>query len=76
MPKLLPGTSPETEFYGITDSGLSLGRPVDEVVRALLNAGVRIIQYREKEKKSRRDAAGVFENPQADSGIWRLLYCH
>ncbi|MDD6088096.1 MAG: thiamine phosphate synthase [Desulfovibrionaceae bacterium] len=52
MPKLLPGTSPETEFYGITDSGLSLGRPVDEVVRALLNAGVRIIQYREKEKKA------------------------
>lgn len=45
MPRL-----PETDIYAITDSNLSLGRPVTEVVNALLRAGVRIIQYREKDK--------------------------
>ena len=42
---------PETDIYAITDSNLSLGRPVEEVVAALLAAGVKIIQYREKKKK-------------------------
>ena len=48
MPVILPG---ETELYALTDSRLSLGRPLEEVVRALLGAGIRIIQYREKRKK-------------------------
>ncbi len=43
---------PETDIYGITDSNLSLGRPVAEVVGALLGAGVKVIQYREKRKKA------------------------
>lgn len=43
---------PETDIYAITDSTLSLGRPIAEVVPALLNAGVKIIQYREKKKKA------------------------
>ena len=42
----------ETDIYAITDSNLSLGRPVEEVVAALLTAGVKIIQYREKKKKA------------------------
>ena len=41
---------PETDIYAITDSELSLGRPIEKVVGELLNAGVRIIQYREKNK--------------------------
>ena len=45
MPRILPG---ETDIYAITDSRLSLGRPLEEVASALLGAGVRILQYREK----------------------------
>ena len=41
---------PKTDIYAITDSNLSLGRPIDVVVGALLDAGVQIIQYREKKK--------------------------
>ena len=48
MAKILPG---ETDIYAITDAGLSLGRPLEEVVSALLGAGVRIVQYREKKLK-------------------------
>ncbi|MEG1610124.1 MAG: thiamine phosphate synthase [Bilophila sp.] len=52
MSKLLPGTSPETTLYALTDSNLSLGRPVIEVARALLDSGIKILQYREKDKKA------------------------
>ena len=45
MPVILPG---ETDIYALTDSRLSLGRPLEIVVRALLEAGVKILQYREK----------------------------
>lgn len=38
-------------LYGLTAEKFSLGRPNAEVVRAMLDAGVRIIQYREKTKK-------------------------
>ena len=47
MPKL-----PHTDIYAITDSELSLGRRVEDVVAALLAADVKIIQYREKKKHS------------------------
>lgn len=50
MPRILPG--PNAPIYGITDDGLSLGRSVLEVTRAMLLAGIKIIQYREKEKKA------------------------
>ena len=49
MPRILPG---ETDIYAITDAGLSLGRPLEEVVSALMGAGVRTLQYREKKLKS------------------------
>lgn len=49
MLPILPG---QTSIYAITDSRLSLGRPVEEVVAALLRAGVKIIQYREKKLKA------------------------
>lgn len=40
-------------IYGITDDALSRGRSSIEVVRLLLAAGVRVIQYREKSKPDR-----------------------
>ena len=52
MPRLLPGTSPETDLYALTDDNLSLGRPVLEVAQALLDSGIKILQYREKDKKA------------------------
>lgn len=48
MPRILPG---ETDVYALTDSNLSLGRPVEDVAAALLHAGVKILQYREKKLK-------------------------
>ena len=43
-------TFPTTDIYAITDNNLSLGRSLEHVVNALLQAGVRIVQYREKDK--------------------------
>lgn len=39
-----------TSIYGITAENLSAGRKNDEVVREMLQGGVKIIQYREKKK--------------------------
>ncbi len=41
---------PDTDIYALTDSRLSLSRSTIAVVEALLRAGVKLIQYREKEK--------------------------
>ncbi len=49
MPRILPG---ETDIYALTDSHLALGRSVEEQARALLSAGVKILQYREKHAKA------------------------
>jgi thiamine-phosphate pyrophosphorylase len=38
-------------LYGLTAEKFSLGRGNEEVVRAMLESGIRIIQYREKTKK-------------------------
>jgi thiamine-phosphate pyrophosphorylase len=40
---------PETDIYAITASRFSLGRSNVEVVHQMLEAGIKIIQYREKE---------------------------
>ena len=50
MNRILPGVGAGSDIYGITDSRFSLGRPLTEVVKGLLAGGVRIIQYREKDK--------------------------
>lgn len=52
MAYILPGSSLDADLYAITDDSLSLNRPVIEVVKQLLDAGIRIIQYREKNKSS------------------------
>jgi thiamine-phosphate pyrophosphorylase len=44
----------QTDIYGITCEALTPSKDNLETVRQLINAGVKIIQYREKEK-SRRD---------------------
>ncbi|WP_165176496.1 thiamine phosphate synthase [Desulfovibrio sp. ZJ369] len=49
MPVILPG---QTDLYALTDARLSLGRPLADVAQALLDAGVRILQYREKKLKA------------------------
>ena len=41
---------PETDLYGITSEEHSKGRDNIEVVRQMIAAGIKIIQYREKEK--------------------------
>lgn len=40
---------PETDIYGISAAQYSLGRSNLEVVREMLEAGIKIIQYREKD---------------------------
>ncbi|MBQ7738174.1 MAG: thiamine phosphate synthase [Desulfovibrionaceae bacterium] len=51
MSRILPG---QTDLYALTDARLSKGRPLKEVVGALLDAGIRIIQYREKHMHQRQ----------------------
>jgi len=48
---------PQTDLYGITCEALSRGRDNLTVVRELLAAGVRIIQYREKTKTKKEKYA-------------------
>lgn len=45
-------TFPKTDIYALTDASLSLGRPTLDIVDAMLEAGIKIIQYREKNKSS------------------------
>ena len=40
------------DLYGLTGEEYSLGRNNVDVVRAMLDAGVQLVQYREKEKKA------------------------
>lgn len=42
----------DTDIYALTDEGLSKGRSNIEVVDAMLSAGIKVLQYREKDKKS------------------------
>jgi thiamine-phosphate pyrophosphorylase len=45
---------PDSDIYGITAGRFSLGRSNLEVVREMLEAGIRIIQYREKDFSMRQ----------------------
>lgn len=42
----------DTDIYCLTDSRQSRGRSAPEVVQLMLSAGIKIIQYREKDKKT------------------------
>lgn len=54
MPVILPG---ETDLYALTDSRLSLGRPLGDVAHQLLDSGIKILQYREKKAPMRQKYA-------------------
>lgn len=41
---------PDTDIYALTDSRQSLGRSTVDVAAAMLRAGVKLLQYREKDK--------------------------
>jgi thiamine-phosphate pyrophosphorylase len=43
-----------TDIYGITADGYSLGRGNIETVRTMIKAGIKVIQYREKDKPARQ----------------------
>ena len=45
---------PETDLYGITAESYSKGKDNIEVVQQMIAAGIRIIQYREKEKNMKQ----------------------
>ncbi|NLI13245.1 thiamine phosphate synthase [Pelotomaculum propionicicum] len=42
------------DIYGITAEEYSLGRSNVEVVARMIDSGIRVVQYREKQKKARR----------------------
>lgn len=44
----------EADLYGITAEEYSLGRSNIDVVAQMIDSGIRVIQYREKEKKARQ----------------------
>ena len=46
---MAPRRFPKTDLYGVTASEYSLGRSNPEVVQQMLEAGIKLIQYREKE---------------------------
>ena len=43
---------PDTDIYALTDSRQCLGRPTLEVAGDMLAAGIKILQYREKDKNA------------------------
>ena len=52
--KQCPAGLPTVDIYGITAEEYSLGRGNIEVVKQMIDAGIKVIQYREKEKKARQ----------------------
>jgi thiamine-phosphate pyrophosphorylase len=68
----------EFSFYGITAEEYSLGRSKPEVVAEMLAAGIRIIQYREKEKDLREKYAEtkVLRRMTRESGALFLVNDH
>lgn len=60
-----------TELYGITGSKYSKGRTNQEVVSAMINAGIKVIQYREKEKslKEKLSECHTLRKLTQDAGV-------
>jgi len=69
---------PDTELYCITDNGLSNGRSNSEVVSELIKAGVKIIQYREKEKPVQEMLAECryIRQKTQESGVFFIVNDH
>lgn len=75
MGVILPG---ETDIYAITDSRLSRGRSLEEVALALLRAGVKLIQYREKKASPRQmlEECRLLRNLTWDYGACLVINDH
>ncbi len=59
-----PRRFPQTDIYGITAAQFSLGRSNEDVVRQMLEAGIKVIQYREKDfsmKQKYRECVAIRE---------------
>ena len=75
MPRILPG---ETDLYALTDSRLALGRSVEEQARALLGAGVKILQYREKHAspETMQEECRILRRLTAEAGACFIVNDH
>ena len=62
---------PHTDIYGLTDSRQSRGRSTVEVAGLILEAGVKVLQYREKDK----DAGVMLEECLAIRELTRKAGC-
>ena len=62
---------PTTDIYALTDTRLSLGRSVIDMAREMMRAGIKILQYREKDKGS----GAMLEECRALRGITRDAGC-
>lgn len=51
--RIFQATIVETDIYGITGEEFSKGRKNIDVVKSMIEAGIKIIQYREKEKSKK-----------------------
>jgi thiamine-phosphate pyrophosphorylase len=67
-----------TDLYGITAAEYSLGRSNVEVTRQMLAAGIKIIQYREKERKLGEQFRECREIRKLtrDYGAWMIVNDH
>jgi thiamine-phosphate pyrophosphorylase len=68
----------DTDIYGITAEEYSLGRSNIEVVALMIDAGIKIIQYREKEKKTRQKYEECLQirKMTRDAGVMFLVNDH
>ena len=62
---------PDTDIYGLTDSRQSLGRSTVEVAKLIIEAGVKVLQYREKDK----DTGVMLEECMAIRELTRKAGC-
>ncbi len=68
----------DTDLYCITAQSYSLGRNNLDVVRQLIDAGIRIIQYREKDKsmKEKYQECVQIRKMTADAGVTFIVNDH
>ncbi|HEX9059745.1 MAG TPA: thiamine phosphate synthase [Clostridia bacterium] len=65
----------ETDLYCLTAHEHSLGRSNTEVVKAMINAGIKLIQYREKDKslKEKYNECSEIRKITKDSGVTFII---
>lgn len=68
----------DTDIYGITSEAHSLGRSNPEIVSLMIEAGITVIQYREKDKsmKSKYDECRCIREMTARAGVTLIVNDH